>query len=130
PVIAERSMYWNNGTGKAGHDTIGVKQTRYNCYLAEGCTNYGFETFVLICNPNPEENNIQVTYMTPAGYIPHDNFNMAPNTRCTINVNEVLGPTDVSIQVTGNRPISAERAMYWNSRGGGHDSIGHLSNFL
>jgi len=26
----------------------------------------------------------------------------------------------------GNLKIAAERAMYWNGRGGGHDSIGYM----
>ena len=109
---------------------IGIKQTRYNCYLAEGCTNYGFETFVLICNPTDKVNNIAVTFMTNTEDVSYPNFNMQPYTRETINVNEFLDrPVDVSIQVTGNYPISAERAMYWNYRGGGHDSIGYMSNF-
>jgi hypothetical protein len=58
---------------------------------------------------------------------------MQPNTRLTIHVNEDLAaanvaPTDVSIRVVGNSPVVAERAMYWNNKGGGHDSIGFMSD--
>lgn len=128
PVICERAMYWNNGTGKAGHDTIGVTGSTYNCYLAEGCTAYGFETYLLICNPNEQVNDVQITYMTSEGAVPHGGIKMPPNTRTTVLVNDFVDPGDVSIQVVGEYPVAAERAMYWNSRGGGHDSIGLMEN--
>ena len=127
-IICERSMYWNNGTGKAGHDTVGVTGATFNCYLAEGCTAYGFETYLLISNPNGEENDVQVTYMTSGGAVPHGGITMAPYSRETILVNEVLPPGDVSMHVAGELPIVAERAMYWHLRGGGHDSIGLMEN--
>ncbi len=123
-IICERSMYWNNGSGKAGHDTIGVKQASNLCFLAEGTTAYGFETFVLIANPNPEENDVQVTYMTPHGEEVFPGVTIAPWSRMTIDVNAILPGTDVSVQVSGNYGVAVERAMYWNGRGGGHDSIG------
>jgi hypothetical protein len=128
PIICERAMYWNNGTGKAGHDTIGVKQSAYNCYLAEGTTLYGFETYLLIANPNPEPNDVVVQYMTPHGVDPGGTVTIAPYSRTTIDVNAAEPGTDVSIQVSGNYRIAAERAMYWNRRGGGHDSIGYMSD--
>ena len=134
PITCERSMYWNNGTGKAGHDTIGVTKATYSNYLAEGCTDYGFDTYVLISNPNNEVNDVRVTYMTPAGVEPRAPITMQPNTRYTVHVNEDLAasrvaPTDVSISVVGNFPVVAERAMYWQNKGGGHDSIGYMSNY-
>jgi hypothetical protein len=133
-ITCERSMYWNNGTGKAGHDTIGVTKATYNNYLAEGSTNYGFDTYVLVSNPNDEVNDVQVTYMTQNGIEPRAPITMQPNTRFTVHVNEDLAasnvaPTDVSIRVVGNFPVVAERAMYWNNRGGGHDSIGFMCDY-
>lgn len=128
PITCERSMYWNNGTGKAGHDTIGVTAARYNCFLAEGTTAYGFETFLLIANPNNAENDVQVMYMTPQGIEVRPGVIVPPHSRTTINVNAVVPGRDVSMQVQGNLPIVAERAMYWNGRGGGHDSVGYLSD--
>ncbi len=32
--------------------------------------------------------------------------------------------TDVSVRVSSDLPVITERAMYWNDRSGGHDSIG------
>jgi hypothetical protein len=126
-IICERSMYWNNGTGKAGHDTIGIKEAMLNCQLAEGTTLYGFETFVLIANPNDAENSVIVTYMTPTGVEPGGEVVIPPYSRTTISVNADMPGRDVSIWLQGSLPIAAERSMYWNARGGGHDSIGYMS---
>jgi len=60
--------------------------------------------------------------------VPLGGITMPPDSRTTVNVNANLPPTDVSIQVTGELPIMAERAMYWNNRGGGHDSIGLMTD--
>ena len=127
-VICERSMYWNNGTGKAGHDTIGVTAPADNCYMAEGTTLYGFETYVLIANPNGEENIVNVFYATPHGQEIGPQVIIPPWSRATVNVNNDLPNSDVSIQVSGNLKIVAERAMYWHNRGGGTDSIGYMEN--
>src|SRR5450756_2840273 len=47
PIVAERSMYWNNGTGRAGHCALGVTQPSDTQYLAEGCTANGFEEWAV-----------------------------------------------------------------------------------
>ncbi|HEY5493887.1 MAG TPA: hypothetical protein VIK15_04770 [Candidatus Anoxymicrobiaceae bacterium] len=127
-VICERSMYWNNGTGKAGHDTIGVTEPKYNCFLAEGTTLYGFETFVLIANPNDVPNDVVIQYMTPQGVEPGAPLTIPPWSRVTVNVNGEIPGSDVSVQVIGSLKIVAERAMYWHNRGGGHDSIGYMTD--
>jgi hypothetical protein len=38
-----------------------------------------------------------------------------------------MGATDFSTKARGSKPIIAERAMYWNSRGAGTDTIGGYS---
>jgi len=127
-IICERSMYWNNGTGKAGHDTIGLPALAKNCFLAEGTTAYGFETFVLVANPNNEPNDVEVSYMTPEGEVQRPGIVIAPNSRVTIDVNADLPSSDVSIRLTADKPIAAERSMYWHGRGGGTDSIGYMTD--
>jgi hypothetical protein len=44
PVIAERAMYWNNGTGEACHDSIGMDSPHKTFYLPDGETTNGRET--------------------------------------------------------------------------------------
>ena len=124
PVIPERAMYRNNR--REGHDSIGTTFPAEDYYLAEGTTDWGFTTYVLVQNPNPTDTDVTVTYMTSSGTVPQGSFTMPGNSRKTIRVNDVLPGTDFSTQVHGSQPIIAERAMYWDNGTGeaSHDSIG------
>ncbi|MHB8893932.1 MAG: hypothetical protein ACYC99_01980 [Candidatus Geothermincolia bacterium] len=129
PVIPERAMYKNSR--REGHESIGTTTPAADFYLAEGTTAWGFTTYVLIQNPNPDSAEITVTYMTPSGARPQSPFNMGANSRKTIRVNDVagMGSTDFSATVHGSKSIIAERAMYWDNGTGEacHDSIGMSS---
>ena len=123
-IIAERAMYWNNGTGKAGHGTVGMTEARDTIYLAEGSTAWGFETFICIQNPGDEDIVVNVTYLTNDGAVPGNPQFVPANSRVTVYANDEIPNRDVSIKVEAQVPIMAERAMYWHQKGGGHDSIG------
>ena len=126
PVIPERAMYRNNR--REGHDSIGTTSPATDYYLAEGTTDWGFTTYVLVQNPNPAPTDVTVTYMTSSGSVPQAPFSMPASSRKTIKVNDVLPASDFSTQVTGSQPIIAERAMYWGEGTAFgeacHDSIG------
>ncbi len=127
PVIPERAMYRYNR--REGHESIGTTSVWKQSYLAEGTTAWGFTTFVLIQNPNGFSNRITVVYMTPSGPRPQPQFVMAPFSRKTIRVNDVLPSTDFSTTVAGaDGSVIAERAMYWGEGSAlgeaCHDSIG------
>lgn len=123
-IVVERSMYWNNGTGKGGHNEIGVPQPRQQCFLAEGSTDWGFDEWILVQNPNATPANIGVDYMTDAGPVPRNGFVLAANSRVSIHVNADVPGVDTSARVYSNRPIIAERSMYWHGGGAGHVSTG------
>lgn len=130
PVIPERAMYRNSR--REGHDSIGTTTPANDYFLAEGCTGYGpgFVTYVLVQNPQNEANRVTLTYFTGSGEKEGPEINMEPNSRKTVRVNDQVDPnTDVSILVHGDKPIIAERAMYWNVGLGEacHDSIGMSS---
>jgi hypothetical protein len=126
PVIPERAMYKNDR--REGHDSVGTTTPSNDYFLAEGTTNWGFTTFVLVQNPNEGPATVTVTYMTGSGPQAQEPFVMQGNSRHTIRVNDVLPNADFSTQVHGSSPIIAERAMYWGvgSKYGEacHDSIG------
>jgi riboflavin synthase alpha subunit len=123
PVIAERAMYWEDRIG--GHDSIGVTSPSPTWYLAEGSTGGSFETWVLVQNPGSEMATVDLTYMTEAGAVPGPTLYLEPQTRQTVNVAGTVPDTwSVSTTVSSNKPVIAERAMYWEDRIGGHDSIG------
>ncbi len=128
PVIPERSMYRNNR--REGHESIGTTETATSYYLAEGTTNYGFTTYVCVQNPNDADVQVNITYMTEAGPVPHPQnpVPMGANSRKTIRVNDFLQNADFSTRVDCSSPIIAERAMYWyggpDNAEACHDSIG------
>jgi virginiamycin B lyase len=124
PVIAERAMYRNHR--REGHDSIGTISPAKSWWLAEGSTAWGFTEYVLVQNPNPGPANIGITYLTSSGPQVQPAFTMPANSRRTIRVNDALADRDLSTQVVGDKPVIAERAMYWNNGTGEacHDSIG------
>ena len=123
PIVAERSMYWNNGTGRAGHCALGVTQPSDTQYLAEGCTANGFEEWVLVQNPSTTGAvSVELTYMTPQGPAPGPRLDLAPSSRRTVHVNKDLPGSDVSVQVSSSDPVIVERAMYWDKMEGGTDA--------
>lgn len=127
PIIAERAMYWGQDTplGEACHDSIGVSAPSRTWYLAEGTTNGGFETWVMVQNPGNETVNAGIAYMTEAGPVTGPTLTLGPNSRKTVNVADVVPNNwSVSTMVTANGPVIAERSVYWNNRGGGHNSTG------
>jgi len=98
-------------------------------YLAEGCTGAGFETWVLVQNPEATDVTVDLTFMTGSGPQngPQD-FRIAANSRHSFLLNDYVTDWDVSTKVTsegGN--VICERAMYGNARTWAHDSIGHPS---
>jgi len=93
-------------------------------YLAEGTTDWGFEEYVLVQNPNAAPASVQVTFMRPGGSTQQHAYSMAGNSRLTILVNSLVASSDVSAHVHSDRPVVAERAMYWGDRTGGHVAVG------
>ncbi len=118
PVVAERSMYWNGREG--GTCAAGVQVPGTEWFMAEGATAGGFETWVVVQNPNNTKANVTVTYMNADGPIAGPKVEVAANSRETIEVSKTV-PNDyqVSTKVTSDKPIVAERAVYWNGREGG-----------
>ena len=121
-IIAERAMYWGGRTG--GHAAVGTNNPSPDWYLAEGSTNWGFEEYVLVQNPNPAGAFINVTFMKQGGATQSFDFSMAGFSRLTLPVNNLIPGSDISTHVHADQPVIAERAMYWNNRDGGHATMG------
>ena len=99
--------------------------TQLAWYLPEGCTAGGFETWVLVQNPNNKDATVKITYMTAEGKKEKQEFILPANSRTSIDVGgDVPSNWQVSTKVEASLPVVAERAMYWNNRASGHDSIG------
>ena len=67
PLIAERAMYWDNGTGQAFAASIGLKSPYMECMCPDGQTSNGFETWTLVQNPNPGAVTVRITYLPQNG---------------------------------------------------------------
>ena len=125
-IIVERAMYWPNGPGTSGgHVTTGIQQPSNTWYLAEGFTGSGFQTYILIQNPNDIEAAIDVTYMLQGGGTIEKSLTVPPNSRFTIvthDPDQVGLDQAFSTKLVSNQPIIVERAMYFNNDG--HNTVG------
>jgi Tol biopolymer transport system component len=140
PLVAERSMYWDPQEGEkepcqttGGHSNAGSPESGKNWYLAEGATAAGFDTYILLQNPNDTGATAEVTFINDSGVAGTTSRRLPPNSRSTINVGEHV-PDDfhVSTVVNAERPVVAERSMYWDKRAAsvpyrmrdGHSTVG------
>jgi hypothetical protein len=133
PIIAERAMYWNNGTGEACHDSIGMDRAHVTFYLPDGQSSNGCETWTLVQNPNSTAVQVEISYMTPNGQGNVVKTETIPaSSRQTFGMLSHSGINGrASIMVTSKtagKPIMVERAMYWNNKGAGTDTIGGFSD--
>ena len=123
-VVCERAMY---GGGRAwGHDSIGVTAPANYWFMAEGCTGRGFETWVLVQNPNAQEVVVDLTLMTSTGALDGpQNFPIPANSRHSFRINDYARDYDVSTKVESwGGGVVCERATYDSARTWGHDSVG------
>ena len=118
-IIAERSMYWDNGTGEACHDSIGMDQAHSTFYLPDGQTSGGYETWTLVQNPNASPVTVEVSYLKAGGGAVTLTSTIPANSRMTFNMADKVPSGRASIMVTSKtagKTIMVERAMYWNNR--------------
>jgi len=132
PIVAERAMYWGAGTplGEACHDSIGMSSLHKTFYLPDGEARNGYETWTLVQNPNDTAVPIQISYLTPTG---QNNVvfedTIPANSRRTYSMGDKLnGRASVVVTSKNGVKIMVERAMYWNNRGAGTDTIGGYSD--
>jgi hypothetical protein len=113
PIIAERAMYWDNGTGEACHDSIGMSAPHMTFYLTDGQSSEGRETWTLVQNPNGGAVEVEISYLTPTGTGNVVKTETVPaNFRKTFNMAEHSGITGVRVLVhfQFNAPKLSQRA--------------------
>ncbi|MDD5668110.1 MAG: DUF5719 family protein [Actinomycetota bacterium] len=125
PVVAERAVYFNGGL--AGHDTVGANFPSQEWYLAEGYTGGDFDEWVLIQNPGDTEAALNVQFQTQDQGVVMSEYTLAPRSRFTIHVDNILADAQVSTYLSSNQPVVVERAQYLNSMRSGSCSIGARS---
>jgi hypothetical protein len=129
PMVAERYMtfdYKNKWTGNSA--VTGATALQQTFLFAEGTTRGGFEEWLVLQNPNDSTATVQVSYLLGDGSTKMEKIEVGKKSRYTRDVNAAVGPDkDVSMRVTSDLPIMAERPLYFDYHGsitGGTTAIG------
>jgi hypothetical protein len=128
-IAVERSMYFRYYGKDGGSSSVAVTAPSKTWYFAEGHTANGFDTWLLLQNPGAKEAACTVTFMDQNGNVSRPTYRVAPHSRYTVQVSKVqgFGSNQVSMSVSADQPVVAERSMYFEYCGmadGGHNSVG------
>jgi hypothetical protein len=121
-IVAERPMYFSyQGMWAGGHDVLGAAAPALNWYFAEGYTGAGFDEWICVQNPGDDTADLAFYFQTQeVGEIMVDGFSVGAHSRASFKTNDILGPDfQTSLKLESNRPIVAERPMYFNYSGTG-----------
>jgi peptidoglycan/xylan/chitin deacetylase (PgdA/CDA1 family) len=117
--------------GETVNQALDEIQPTSTWYLAEGTTDFGFNTFINIENPNPQPVTARVTYMSANGPMTRPDTILPASSVTTINAADDLGkPVDFSTRVMcpDGLAIAVDRTMTWptghGTDVGEHNSIG------
>jgi hypothetical protein len=125
PIIVERAQYWPDPAPNwyEAHNSFGVTSTGTRWGLAEGRVglNTGYQTYILLANPNNNTVDVSITFLREDGTTLIKTFVVQPSSR----FNVAVGGADVpeitnerfSAVVTASHPIAVERAMYSDRAG-------------
>jgi uncharacterized repeat protein (TIGR01451 family) len=125
-VVCERSMYDPSRTW--GTCSVGTIAPMQQWYLAEGSTDGGMETWVLVENPNAADVTVTLTLDTGTGQVKPDALKdvvVPAKSRKSFRINDYVTTYDVSTRVEANGPVVCERAMYGPGRVWATASIGY-----
>jgi N-acetylmuramoyl-L-alanine amidase len=62
PIVAERSVYFTDGSHRGGHGTIGARQGSKRWLFAEGFTGRGFKNRLVVNNPTAGRANVRIEF--------------------------------------------------------------------
>ena len=126
PIVVERPFYVNgysfgSGVIRDGHDAFGANAASRQWSFAEGNTLAGFNEYLTLQNPGTSSANVTLKYQYDLGTATRT-LTLNPQSRQTVLVFDTAhygigaGYVGVSVLVTSDQPIVAERPMYmvWN----------------
>ncbi len=114
-VVAERATYLAHSGYVGSTEAPGIPSTSATWYIGEGATAGGFDTWVLLANPDGSAAaTANLTFLTSAGPMPGPTVVIPPLSRRSVRVNDYVTDFDVATRVTADKPIAAERALYSN----------------
>ena len=124
PLRAQRSMYFDYHGIRDGH-TTGASSASREWYFAEGYTGPGFDTYILVLNPQGVTAHLELELMTPEGS-ERNVLEIPAGARRTVRLNDLLPGAELATKVTSDLPVVAERAVYFDmaDRSGGSVAMG------
>jgi hypothetical protein len=124
PVVSERAMYWPGpfATWYEAHNSFGLTAIGPKWGIAEGRvgTAVGFETYILLANPDSTAATVTITYLRTTGATVVKTYTVPPTSRFNVYVNgsvPELANEQFSAVISSTVPIAVERAMYSNALG-------------
>ncbi|MHB8896677.1 MAG: peptidoglycan DD-metalloendopeptidase family protein [Candidatus Geothermincolia bacterium] len=93
-------------------------------FLAEGCTDGGLETWILVQNPQVEPVTVTLEFQTGTGYVEGPADIIPAKSRRTFDVSDYVVSYDVSTTVRASAGVVCERSVYgagrrWATTAGG-----------
>ncbi len=115
--IAERALYFQNWGLRGGEQVLGATEPKNRLFFAEGTTREGFQMWLAIQNPENSDAKVVLTFLFADGSTPVQELKtVRKKSRETVDVNSIVGPgRDVSVSVSSNKPICAERMLYFRT---------------
>jgi hypothetical protein len=118
--VADRLMTWDkSGYGSSLETAVASPGTLW--FFAEGATGGPYSLYYLLQNPGDADAQATVTYLRPTPLPPIVKTYVVPaHSRQTIDVrgeDPGLAAAEVSASIAADRPIVAERAMYFSRPG-------------
>ncbi len=125
-VVCERAVY---GPDRAWATcSVGTTMPSYSWYLPEGCTGEGFESWILVQNPNDYDVSVNLALNTDMGRIATSTAQgliVPSHSRASYNLADYYTSFDVATEVTSEGgSVVVERSMYAADRAWAHNSIG------
>lgn len=120
-------MYFTKDYIKGGHVAMGAPALSTEWHFAEGCTRRFFQSYVLLGNPGEDDALVAIDYYLNDASIRHE-YLVRARSRVTVPISSQGGLNDreMSFSVFSNRPLVAERSLYYDldSHRGGDDAMG------
>jgi hypothetical protein len=112
-IAVDRTMFWSpvDPAIRGYHSSIGTDTLSKTWYLPEGSSNWGFETWTAVLNPNNTTANITLTYMTEGAGPKTLAKTIPPNSRATWNNNRREGSCSIGAPAPASDFILSEGAV-------------------
>jgi subtilisin family serine protease len=98
-------------------------------YMAEGYTGRGYQTYILIENPNEQGATLRAEYVDARANYKDEYYNLAGYSRLTLNLNGIYPDSEISTSIASTNGVGVivERSMYFNSNGRNDGHCSHAS---